>query len=76
LDSSDEDPTEVAYSRFLETYLAYQRLFEYSGDIDSVLEMPYSLYTDLIMKQVDFKKKEKEEFDKLKSKTSQNKGRK
>lgn len=48
--------------------MLYQRLFEYSGTVDDILELPYSIYNDLILTQIKFKKKEKEEMDNLKNK--------
>jgi hypothetical protein len=54
----DYSHPEQNYRFFIETFLYYQRLFEYSGDINSVLEMPYCLYNDLIVEQVKLKKKE------------------
>jgi hypothetical protein len=47
-----------SYKFFIETFLYYQRLFEYGGDIEAILSMPYCLYNDLILEQVKLKKKE------------------
>jgi hypothetical protein len=46
----------------------YQRLFDYSGTIQDILELPYSIYNDVILNQIKLKKKEKEELDNLKNK--------
>ena len=58
-----------SYKFFIETFLFYQRLFNYSGDVNSILEMPYCLYNDLIIEQIKLKKKEmkdKEQKSKMK----------
>ncbi len=61
-----------SYNFFIETFLYYQRLFEYSGTIESILSMPYCLYNDLIIQQVKMKKKEiKERDDKMKQQRKQ-----
>jgi len=38
-------------------------LFENSGDLVSILNLPYPLYNDLILKQVEEKKREKKLYD-------------
>lgn len=63
------------YKFFIETFLYYQRLFDYSGDIDSILEMPYCLYNDLIIEQIKMKKKEMKEMENKKHSTNFNKKR-
>lgn len=67
LDSSDQDPTEVSYNNFIETFLLYQRLFNYSGTVQEILELPYSIYNDIIIKEIKLKKKEKEDLANLKN---------
>lgn len=57
----------MSYNNFIEGFLLYQRLFDYSGTIQDILDLPYSIYNDIILKQINFKKKEKEEIAKLKS---------
>jgi hypothetical protein len=52
-----------AYSNFVENVLYYQRIFEYSADIQSILEMPYCLFQDLILHQIKLKKKENQELE-------------
>ncbi|HQF37416.1 MAG TPA: hypothetical protein PLL26_07325 [Candidatus Dojkabacteria bacterium] len=47
----------------MDTFLLYQTLFENSGDLLSILHLPYPLYTDVILKQVEEKKKEKRMLD-------------
>lgn len=56
-----------SYKFFIETFLYYQRIFEYSGDISTIIDLPYCLYNDLIVEQVKLKKKEiKDQEDRLK----------
>lgn len=60
-----EDDIEVTaqknYEYILENILYYQRLFEYNGDVFNLLNLPYNLFQDLIIKQIELKKKEIEE---------------
>lgn len=53
------------YDYIINKLLQYQRLFEYSGDILQLLMLPYNLFEDLIVKQVELRKKEIE-FEKKK----------
>ena len=62
---SNEDSNEVAYQNFIETFLAYQRLFEYSGSVNEILELPYCLYNDIILSQIKLKKKEAKAQERL-----------
>ena len=54
-----ENRAEKFYKNFIETVIFYQSLFEGSGDINSLLATPYPLYKDIILAQVDEKKREK-----------------
>jgi hypothetical protein len=62
-----------AYKYFVDTFLLYQALFENAGDPASILSLPYPLYNDIILKQIEEKKKEKQKHDQkmaqMKSKT-------
>lgn len=53
-----------SYTYFIDTFLFYQRLFEYSGTINDILAMSYPLYNDTIVKQISLRKKEREELNK------------
>lgn len=57
-----------AYINFIENVLYYQRIFEYSGDITSLMELPYCLFQDLILQQIKLKKKENQELEKIRKK--------
>ena len=58
------------YNYFVDTFIFYQALFEGSGDLNSILNLPYPLYKDIIIKQVEEKKREQKELDKkMKAKT-------
>jgi len=52
-----------SYKYFVDTFLLYQTLFENAGDPRSILELPYPLYTDIILKQIQEKKQEKKLAD-------------
>ena len=57
------------YKHFVETFIFYQSIFENTGDLNSILQLPYPLYKDIILKQVEEKKREKKELDaKMKNK--------
>ena len=45
----------------------YIRIFEYNGTVLALLQLPYNLFQDLILKQIELKKKELEEEKKLQS---------
>jgi hypothetical protein len=65
-----------SYKFFIDTFLYYQRLFEYNGDIQDILDMPYCLYQDTIIEQVKLKKKEnKDKEEKMRQVQSRNKTR-
>ena len=61
------------YEHFIQTVIFYQNLFNNSVDINSILSLPYPLYRDIMMAQIEEKKKEKKQFEKnqseLKNKT-------
>ena len=56
---------EKNYNFYIETLLYYIRIFEYNGTVLDLLQLPYNLFQDLILKQIELKKKELEEEKKL-----------
>ena len=58
---------EKNYNFYIETLLYYIRIFEYNGTVLALLQLPYNLFQDLILKQIELKKKELEEEKKLQS---------
>jgi hypothetical protein len=62
----DSSHNETVYADFIDYVLYYQRLFEYCGDIVDILNLPYCLFQDLILKQIQLKKKEQQELEKVK----------
>lgn len=46
------------YDFYLNTLLYYQKIFEYNGNVLDLLQLPYNLFQDLILKQIELKKKE------------------
>lgn len=51
------------YKYFVDTFILYQTLFENGGDPMSILNLPYPLYNDIILKQIEEKKREKKIYD-------------
>jgi len=51
------------YKYFVDTFILYQTLFENGGDPMSLLELPYPLYNDIILKQIAEKKRERKAYD-------------
>lgn len=47
----------------MDSFIFYQSLFEGTGDLSSILKLPYPLYRDIILKQVEERKRERKEFD-------------
>lgn len=56
------------YNYFIETFLLYQQLFDNTGDILSLLSLPYPLYHDIILKQIDERRKEKQKLKDIQNK--------
>lgn len=56
------------YNYFIETLLLYQQLFDNTGDILSLLNLPYPLYHDIILKQINERRKEKQKLSDIKNK--------
>ncbi len=56
------------YNYFIETFLLYQQLFDNTGDLSSVLNLPYPLFHDIILKQIDEKQREKQKLKDIQNK--------
>lgn len=69
---AEEDSPQISYDNFINTFLLYQRLFDYSGSVDDILELPYCMYNDIILNQIKIKQKEKEELENLKTNANNN----
>ena len=65
-----------SYKYFIDTFLLYQTLFENGGDLMTILEMPYPLYNDIILKQIEEKKREKKQYDQKMSQMKATSGKK
>ena len=61
------DVVKKNYNFYIENLLYYIRIFEYNGTVLDLLQLPYNLFQDLILKQIELKKKELEEEKKLQS---------
>lgn len=64
------------YKYFVDTFILYQTLFENCGDPQSLLSLPYPLYNDIILRQIDEKKREKKILDQKMSQMNNNKQQK
>jgi len=51
------------YDNFIESIKVYNTIFDSTPDIVSVLELPYPLYYDLILSQIEDKKKEAQKIE-------------
>ena len=60
MDDGVEATVNKVYDFTIQSLLYYQRLFEYSGDILQLLQLPYNMFQDLILKQIDLRKKEQQ----------------
>jgi len=48
----------AAYNLFIDNFLNYQRLVNYTSSLNDVLELPYCLYYDTIYKLIKMRKDE------------------
>lgn len=64
----DEEEAQKSYQFYIDMIIHFQKLFNYTGDIQALLNLPYCIFQDLIVTQVKMKK---EELEKLKKKTKQ-----
>lgn len=53
------------YQSFIETFIFYQSIFNGTGDLNSILNLPYPLYRDIILAQVKEKKRERDMESKI-----------
>ena len=58
-----EERASKSYKSFIDSFLLYQALFEGSGDLRALLQLPYPLYSDVILRQIEEKRKEKKRLD-------------
>lgn len=61
------------YKFFVDTFILYQTMFDNTGDLNSILNLPYPLYNDIILRQIDEKKREKKIHDENMRKMKQKK---
>lgn len=58
-----EERASKYYKNFVDTFIFYQAIFEGSGDLNSILTLPYPLYKDIILAQVEEEKRKKKVMD-------------
>lgn len=61
---------------FVDQFIFYQDVFENTGNLASILELPYPLYKDIILAQVKQKEKERNETQKIINNVIKNRGKK
>jgi len=66
-----EERAAKSYKYFIETFIMWQKLFDNHGDPISILNLPFPLYHDIILKQVEEKKAEKKRFEEERKKHKQ-----
>lgn len=64
-----EDEAKETYQYYIDTIIQFQKLFSYAGSIQSLLDLPYPLFQDLIVAKIKDQQAEKERIGKLKQKT-------
>lgn len=74
-----EEEAEETYNFYIEMILHFQKLFDYKGSIQDILNLPYNLFQDLIIARVKERKEEKKVEENIMTKlgigTAQPKGR-
>jgi len=61
------DEAKKTYDLYIDTVIQYQKLFKYTGDIQSILNLPYPLLQDLILAKIKENKVDRESIEKLKN---------
>lgn len=56
------------YNYYIDTIIRFQKLFSYTGSIQSLLDLPYPLFQDLILAKIKDNNAEKDKINKLKNK--------
>ena len=65
-----ENRASDAYKNFIDIFIFYQQLFDNSGSVSDVLNMPYPLFSDIILAQVKEKKEEQKRMEAERQKQS------
>ena len=63
-----ENRASDAYKNFVDIFIFYQQLFDNSGSISDILNMPYPLFSDIILAQVKEKKEEQKRLEEVNKK--------
>jgi len=71
-----ENRASDAYKNFIDIFIFYQQLFDNSGSISDILNMPYPLFSDIILAQVKEKKEEYKRMEIERQKHSNNQSKK
>jgi len=63
-----ENEAKETYNYYIDTIIQFQKLFNYAGSIQSLLELPYPLFQDLIVAKIKDQQAEKDRIEKAKTK--------
>jgi len=63
-----ETEAKDTYNYYIETIIQFQKLFNYTGSIQSLLDLPYPLFQDLILAKIKDNQAEKDRINKMKNK--------
>lgn len=63
-----ENRASQAYKNFIDVFIFYQQLFDNSGSVSDILNMPYPLFSDIILAQVKEKKEEQKRIEQAQQK--------
>ena len=61
-----QDTAKETYNLYIDTVIQYTKLFKYTGDVQSILNLPYPLLQDLILAKIKDQKEENEALTKSK----------
>lgn len=70
---SDEDHKQ-SFDFYIDTIIQYQKLFNYSGDIQSILSLPYPLLENLMISKLKEKQTEMKRLEDMKNNGSNKRG--
>jgi hypothetical protein len=60
-----ENDAETSYNFYIDLILKFENIFNYSMDINSILELPYCLFQDIIIRASEKKRQTNKDITKL-----------
>jgi len=64
-DKDIEKESEISYKFYIDLILKFEKIFNYSLDINSILELPYCLFQDIIIRGSEKKRSANKSTEKL-----------